>query len=163
MEMNPCIKWLYTERSLEAGLTVLEIDIPTGFVVTNHTLKEYVRSGQTPNLRRAEFYYRKVVFYFDKVDTSQTCVRFRADRWYPVANMTIQHRMRVYDYYEPGMHNTTMYTTYNMFNLNICYVCGSYQCPYCPFFNVATVIKASFTFIALIVGFLLRKYIVRNS
>ena len=29
-------------------------------------------------------------------------MRFRADRWYPVANMTIQHRMRVYDYYEPG-------------------------------------------------------------
>ena len=46
---------------------MLEIDIPTGFVVTNHTLKEYVKSGQTPNLRRAEFYYRKVVFYFDKV------------------------------------------------------------------------------------------------
>lgn len=163
MEMNPCIRWLYTERSLESGLTVLEIDIPTGFVVTNHTLKEYVQSGQTPNLRRAEFYYKKVVFYFDKVDTTQTCVRFRADRWYPIANMTIQHRMRVYDYYEPGMHNTTMYTTYNMFNLNICYVCGSYQCPYCPFFNVATVIKASFTFISLIVGFLLKKYLLRNS
>ena len=30
-------------------------------------------------------------------------MKFRADRWYPIANMTIQHRMRVYDYYEPGM------------------------------------------------------------
>ena len=27
---------------------------------------------------------------------------FRAERWYPIANATIQHRMRVYDYYEPG-------------------------------------------------------------
>ena len=59
------------------------------------------------------------------------------------------------------MHNTTMYMTYNLFNLNICYVCGSYQCPYCPFFNVATVIKASCTFIALILGFLAKRYILR--
>ena len=43
-----------------------------------------------------------LLFFYDQIDTTQTCVRFRADRWYPVANMTIQHRMRVYDYYEPG-------------------------------------------------------------
>ena len=63
-------RWLYTERSLESGLTVLEVEIPTGYVVTNHSLKEYVRSGQTPNLRRAEFYNRKVVFYFDRVSSN---------------------------------------------------------------------------------------------
>ena len=32
----------------------------------------------------------------------KTCVDFRADRWYPVANATIQHMVKVYDYYEPG-------------------------------------------------------------
>lgn len=162
MEMTPCVRWVYLEKSLESGLTVLEVEIPTGFVVMNHTLRDYVRSGMVPNLKRAEMYYRKVVFYFSHIDNSKTCVKFRADRWYPVANMTIQHRMRVYDYYEPGMHNTTMYTTYNMFNLNICYVCGSYQCPYCPFFNVAAVLKASCTLIALLLGFLATKYILRT-
>lgn len=35
--------------------------------------------------------------------TQKTCVSFRADRWYPIANATIQHEMKVYDYYEPGM------------------------------------------------------------
>ena len=34
-----------------------------------------------------------------------TCVDFRMDRWYPAANMTIQHLMRVYDYFEPGKYN----------------------------------------------------------
>ncbi|XP_060595854.1 CD109 antigen-like [Ruditapes philippinarum] len=163
MVMNPCIRWVYLDKSLQSGLTVLEIDVPTGYVVMNHTLRDYVNSGIVPNLKRAEFYYRKVVFYFSHVDNSKTCVNFQADRWYPTANMTIQHRMRVYDYYEPGMHNTTLYSTYNMFNLNICYVCGSYQCPYCPYFNVGTVIKASFTCVALILGFLAKKYALRTS
>ncbi|KAJ8303360.1 LOW QUALITY PROTEIN: hypothetical protein KUTeg_019756 [Tegillarca granosa] len=148
-------------RSKTSGLSVLEVEVPSGYVVLNDTLRSYVQSGVVRNLKRAEFYYRKVVFYFDYLDQSKTCVYFQANRWYPVANMTIQHRIRVYDYYEPGMHNTGLYTTYNLFNLNVCYVCGSYQCPYCPFFNVATVIKASFTLITLLVGFLLKRYLLR--
>ena len=80
-----------------------------------------------------------------------------------VYSVSFHQKIIVLFFFFPGMHNTTLYTTYNMFNLNICYVCGSYQCPYCPFFNVATAIKASFTLIALILGFLLKKYILRNS
>ncbi|KAK7498085.1 hypothetical protein BaRGS_00010673, partial [Batillaria attramentaria] len=162
MEMWPCVSWLYTDRGQTTGLSVLEIDIPTGFVVMNDTLRDYVRSGVVRNLKRAEFYGRKVVFYFSYLDTSRTCVHFRADRWYPVANVTIQNRMRVYDYYEPGMHNTTLYTTFNLFQLNICYSCGSYQCPYCPYFNVATAIKATFTLLTLILGFFLRQFLLRS-
>ncbi|KAK7114535.1 CD109 antigen-like [Littorina saxatilis] len=162
MEMRPCVTWLYTDRGHTTGMSVLEIDIPTGYVIMNDTLRDYVRSGVVPNLKRAEFYGRKVVFYFSYVDTSRTCVFFRADRWYPVANTTIQNRMRVYDYYEPGMHNTTMYTTFNLFQQNICYSCGSYQCPYCPYFNVAMVIKATFTLVGLILGFLLKCFILRS-
>ncbi|KAK7114537.1 CD109 antigen-like [Littorina saxatilis] len=163
MEMYPCARWIYTERSLTSGLAVMEIDIPSGYVVMNDTLRDYVRSGLVPNLKRAEFYGRKVVFYFSYLDQSYSCVMFRAERWYPVANATIQHRMRVYDYYEPGMHNTTMYTTYNLFTLNICYVCGSYQCPYCPNFNVATAIKATITLLGLISGFLIQRFYILRS
>ena len=59
--------WVYQTRSLTSGLAVLEVDIPTGYVVMNDTLRNYVRSGMVPNLKRAEFYGRKVVFYFDYV------------------------------------------------------------------------------------------------
>ncbi|WAR12173.1 CPMD8-like protein [Mya arenaria] len=134
-------RWVYTDKSMESGLTVLEVDIPTGFVIMNHTLRDYVRSRQVPNLKRAEFYYNKVVFYFSHVDTTRTCVKFRADR----------------------MHNTSIYTTYNNFNLNICYVCGSYQCPYCPYFNSASLIKASLSLLALIIGFFVKRYVLRTT
>jgi len=60
-----------------------------------------------------------------------------------------------------GLHNTTLYNTYGLFSLNICYVCGSYQCPYCPFFNVAAVIRASFTLLSLAMGYILTKYLLR--
>lgn len=48
------------------------------------------------------WYIITVIVLYLQVDSSKTCVNFQADRWYPTANMTIQHRMRVYDYYEPG-------------------------------------------------------------
>ncbi|GFO11263.1 Cd109 antigen-like isoform x3 [Plakobranchus ocellatus] len=164
LEMENCVSWVYTNRSLTSGLAVLEVDIPTGYIVMNDTLRNYVRSGIVPNLKRAEFYGRKVVYYFDYLGTGETCVFFRADRWYPVANATIQHRMRVYDYYEPGMHNTTMYTTKNLFLLNICFVCGSYQCPYCPYFNTATLASAGLNFLFFLAAvFLVQRLLLRNS
>ena len=59
---------------MTSGLAVLEVDIPTGYVVMNDTLRDYVQSNTVPNLRRAEFYGRKVVFYFDYV-------RFIGEKW----------------------------------------------------------------------------------
>lgn len=52
---------------MTSGLSVLEVEIPTGFIVMNDTLRDYVRSRLVGNLRRAEFYERKVVFYFEYV------------------------------------------------------------------------------------------------
>uniref|UniRef100_A0A2C9KRF6 Alpha-2-macroglobulin domain-containing protein n=1 Tax=Biomphalaria glabrata TaxID=6526 RepID=A0A2C9KRF6_BIOGL len=67
MFMRSCISWLYTERSLTSGLAVLEVDMPTGYIVMNDTLRSYVQSRVVPNLKRAEFYARKTVFYFEYV------------------------------------------------------------------------------------------------
>ena len=36
-----------------------------------------------------------------------------------------------------ALQNTTLYNTYSLFHLHICQVCGSFQCPYCPFYNTA--------------------------
>lgn len=36
-----------------------------------------------------------------------------------------------------GMHNTTLYNTWHLFNLHVCQVCASYQCPYCLYYNGA--------------------------
>ncbi|XP_064599225.1 CD109 antigen-like [Liolophura sinensis] len=150
LELTVCTRWLLLQKSVHSGLAVMEIEIPTGFVVMNDTLRSYVQSKAIPTLRRAESYYRKVVYYFDYIDTSKTCIRFRADRWYPVANGTLQHQMRIYDYYEPGLHNTTMYFTQDLASQNLCWACASFQCPYCPYFNAAVVIRSGLTILSLL-------------
>lgn len=61
-----------------------------------------------------------------------------------------------------GMHNTTVYTLFNLFQQNICYSCGSYQCPYCPYFNVAAAIKATVTLFCLIVGFAVKRFLLHS-
>ena len=43
------------------------MDLPTGYIVMNNHLREYVQSGVVPTLNRAEFYDKKIVFYLDYV------------------------------------------------------------------------------------------------
>ena len=64
------IRWMDTSISMSAGMTVIEADIPTGFVVMNDDLRAYVQSGRVPTLRRAEFKNRTVAFYLDYVSCS---------------------------------------------------------------------------------------------
>jgi CD109 antigen len=77
------------------------------------------------------------------------------ERWYPVANMSIPHVVWTYEYAETGLQQQSMYETYSLFHLHMCLVCGSYQCPYCPFYNAAPVLSMSVTVVGFIAGLLL--------
>lgn len=140
--VKPCARWARPDISPRSGHAVLEMYVPTGYIATNDVLRAYARSGEVPTLHRVEQYGRKLVFYFDYLEAAtRTCVNVRLDRWYPVANMTIQHKLRVFDYYEPGMHNTTLYNTWHLFNLHVCQVCASFQCPYCLYYNGSRILQ----------------------
>lgn len=43
-----------------------------------------------------------VCFSLVKVDNERSCLYFQGERWFPVANTTIQHKVCIYDSYEPG-------------------------------------------------------------
>lgn len=83
-------------------MAVLDVTIPTGYIIQQQTLDRYILSKQVKNLQRARFLERKVLFYFDFLDIEETCVNFTVERWYPVANMSRYLPIRVYDYYAPG-------------------------------------------------------------
>lgn len=83
-------------------MAVLEVSIPTGYIIQQQVLDAYVRSRITRNLQRARFQPQKVIFYFDWLDNEDTCVNFTIERWYPVANMSRYLPIRIYDYYAPG-------------------------------------------------------------
>jgi len=160
MQSTICAKWSRPDISEQSGLTVIEAHLPTGYVITNDVLRAYAQSGDVPTLRRAEAYGRKIVFYFDYLSANETtCVSYRTDRWFPVANMTIQHLLRVFDYYEPGMHNTSLYTTRTLTALHMCQVCGSFQCPYCQYYNTAPSSVAPFSLIFIFLATMATAYV----
>jgi CD109 antigen len=145
-----CQRWVYLEESSMSGMAVLEVTIPTGYVIQQQELDVIVKSSPLRNLEEARFYDRKVVFYFDYLDSTFTCVSFTVQRWYPVANLTRYIPIRVYDYYAPERFNETMFNTQNLYYLSVCHVCGSYQCPYCPIFSGSSNLTPNLIFILVL-------------
>lgn len=124
-------------------MAVLDVTIPTGYIIQQQTLDKYILSRQVRNLQRARYQEKKVLFYFDYLDNEETCINFTIERWYPVANMSRYLPVRVYDYYAPERFNETIFHSLSTYVLNICEVCGSSQCPYCSIYNLSSSILAS--------------------
>lgn len=62
-----CFRWNYLSESNRSGLAVLDVGIPTGYIIQQQDLDAYILSRQVSNLQRARFHERKVLFYFDYV------------------------------------------------------------------------------------------------
>ncbi|XP_022908255.2 CD109 antigen [Onthophagus taurus] len=132
-----CQRWTNLNESERSGMAVLDITIPTGYIIQQQRLDYYIRTRRVRNLQRAKFLDTKVLFYFDYLDNEETCVNLTVERWYPVANMSKYLPIKVYDYYAPERFNETIFDASSTYQLTICQVCGSSQCPYCHIYNVA--------------------------
>ncbi|CAG9136452.1 unnamed protein product [Plutella xylostella] len=137
IEYQTCASWTYLDESPRSGMAVLDVGIPTGYMVQQQRLDAYVLSRAVPTLQRAKYLPTKVLFYLDYLDPEPTCVNFTVERWFPVANMSRYLAVRVYDYYSPERFNETIFDALPTYLLNICEVCGSSQCPYCAIYNHA--------------------------
>ncbi|KYN34320.1 hypothetical protein ALC56_11427 [Trachymyrmex septentrionalis] len=144
-----CQRWTNLNESTRSGMAVLDVAVPTGYIIQQQTLDKYILSKQVRNLQRARFQERKVLFYFDYLDSEETCVNFTMERWYPVANMSRYLSIRVYDYYAPERFNESIFDALPMYTLNICEVCGSSQCPYCPIYNAAMLLSTPTGFLLI--------------
>uniref|UniRef100_A0A1Q3G198 Putative alpha-macroglobulin n=1 Tax=Culex tarsalis TaxID=7177 RepID=A0A1Q3G198_CULTA len=132
-----CQRWTNTDESIRSGMAVLDVAVPTGYMIQQQKLDSYILSRRVRNLQRARYQERKVLFYFDYLDNDFVCVNFTLERWMPVANMSRYLPIRVYDYYAPERFNETLFDSLQTYLLNICEVCGSSQCPYCSIYNAA--------------------------
>ncbi|CAH1780995.1 unnamed protein product [Owenia fusiformis] len=144
MIMQPCARWLRTDLGPHSMLAFFRIEIPTGYMVIKNELRAMLKRHKNVVRNRVSGNYLN--FYVNKIGTDWLCTDVRADRWYPVANASIQHTAMVAEFFQPDIQNRTLYTTYNLFLQHICMVCGSYQCPYCPYFNSAESTRGCLTF-----------------
>ncbi|UJR37646.1 hypothetical protein I4U23_030343 [Adineta vaga] len=141
---QPCVSWLPgLTRAKRSGWSVFMIEIPTGYRIEERFLKDLVGFGIVRNLRDAENYPNFLNFLFEFFDTTPICWEFELKRYIPVANMTRYYEMTTYEWHEPWSANRSMYTLRTLFGLDICSVCGSYQCPYCPYYATSPTIELS--------------------
>nr|CAI5865848.1 unnamed protein product [Callosobruchus analis] len=154
-----CQSWNHLNESERSGMAILDVTIPTGYIIQQQDLDAYILSRRVRNLQRAKYLERKVLFYFDYLDNEQICINFTVERWYPVANMSRYLPIRVYDYYAPERFNETIFDALSTYVLDICQVCGSSQCPYCHIYNMAASIPVPlyvifFTSLTLVVRYI---------
>lgn len=65
-----CSQWTLLSESKSSGMAVLDLTLPTGYVILQQDLDKYVKSKNIRNLREARYEERKVYFYFDYVSFS---------------------------------------------------------------------------------------------
>lgn len=63
------IRWTHLNESARSGLAVLDVTIPTGYIIQQQDLDAYTQSRRVKNLQRARFMERKVLFYFEYVSS----------------------------------------------------------------------------------------------
>lgn len=140
IEYNVCLSWLQDNvinlNANRSGHSQFEIQIPSGYRMEERTLKQMI--GVVRNLGDAENAPGpQLNFLFDYLDTIPICFQFTIIRYIPVANVSRYYGMNLFEYHEPGNANRSMYHLRDLFSLDICEVCGSYQCPYCPYYAFA--------------------------
>ena len=142
------MRWRRENEAVRSNMAVLKVDMPSGYMAWDEDLVNYaynsLATGKIPNLVRAKSTKGAVFFYFQYLDREWTRVEFTVKRWFPVANMTQFHEYKVYDYYEPMITTMRMYDVIGLKNLDICKVCGSFQCPYCYDYNAGVIFGPSF-------------------
>lgn len=63
--------WANLEESIRSGMAVLDVSVPTGYIVQQQKLDAYILSRRVRNLQRAKFTDKRVSFYFDFVSISR--------------------------------------------------------------------------------------------
>ena len=66
-KLNFVYRWTNLNESVRSGMAVLDVTIPTGYIIQQQDLDSYIRSRRVRNLQRARFQEQKVLFYFDFV------------------------------------------------------------------------------------------------
>ncbi|XP_067945402.1 CD109 antigen-like [Watersipora subatra] len=124
------------ERS---GAAVLEFTLPSGYAIPNGPAQNFVKAAsKSSSIRQAEMKGSHITAYFDYLDrTKDNCYIMTSFRKRPVANVTEQQYMKVYDYFEPGVYSQALIGRIEFRRLTVCLICGTYQCGYCPGYAVS--------------------------
>uniref|UniRef100_A0A0P5Q059 Macroglobulin complement-related protein n=1 Tax=Daphnia magna TaxID=35525 RepID=A0A0P5Q059_9CRUS len=138
--VDACVKWLAVDRAPESGATTLEVELPSGYRIIQSDANQVLVHKDFSFLRDVFVTDKKIVWTFDKVGPERLCFNYLIRRWFPVANGTMYRSAIVYESHSPEHFEMQVFNATPLYVLDICEVCGSYQCPYCPYFSAAPVV-----------------------
>lgn len=156
------VSWMNIDEAATSGAAVLEVEFPSGYridqQVVNALVVRYKRSSM-PNLMSGKTAPDRIFWFFDRVYSNYTQhFNWTIYRRYLVANYTAFRSARVYEYFAPERFEMQIIDSKSLNYLDVCQVCGSYQCPYCPWYSGAISSSISIllllfaTFSALLLG-----------
>ncbi|PSN51286.1 hypothetical protein C0J52_05303, partial [Blattella germanica] len=140
--IQSCFRWLLDDPPV-SGSTVLEVEIPTGYNLLESEAEELVASGAHPTLRDGRTIEGKTYWFFEYITRERTCFNHTVKRWYPVANISLYRQVQMYETYAKENFIMILVNSTPLYVLNICEVCGSYQCPYCPYYSRTSLLMPS--------------------
>ncbi|XP_047740620.1 CD109 antigen [Hyalella azteca] len=135
INITACQRWTCEEDGETSGLAITSIHLPSGYYVMQDDLIRLVDSRVVPNLRWAVRTDTTVDLYFSRLTEEWTCVSYQVERWHAVSNHSRYNAAAIYSHFQPERFNQTLFEVYSLYDLDICEVCGSFQCPYCPFYS----------------------------
>jgi CD109 antigen len=142
--IRSCFSWTLTTESPVSGMAILEVDIPSGYIILQPEANQIVRSRVVPEMRDADVLKPgKTIWYFDYIPPVTRCFEHTVRRYYPVANLTRTRQAVIVEPLRPERFFVRTFNATSLYILSICEVCGSYQCPYCPFYSSAPALPAS--------------------
>ncbi len=85
-------------QNMEAGMTVLDIAVPTGFAAVRESIEQMTKSQ--PKIKRFDISGRKIIFYLENLQPGdQVSFNFRIKALYPVKAKGVTSQ--AYSYYQP--------------------------------------------------------------
>ena len=117
---------------------MLVVDIPSGYIMLQPDGNKVVRSGVIPQMRDSDVTKPgKTIWYFDHVPSYTQCFDHTVRRYFPVANITRTRHAVIIEPLRPERFFIRTFNATSLYILSVCEVCGSYQCPYCPYYSPA--------------------------
>ncbi|XP_050736759.1 CD109 antigen-like isoform X2 [Eriocheir sinensis] len=134
-----CTKWTALEVSPVSHAAYLEVEVATGYFiaqpVANKIVKDAMKSS-FPELIDVKVSQTLLSWQFSYVPSDKmNCFSYTLRRHFPAANLTSVRFATIFELYAPEHFETIIINSTNLAALDICEVCGSYQCPYCPYYS----------------------------
>ena len=146
-----CFAWTLTSESPTSGMAMLVVDIPSGYIMLQPDANKLVLERVVPELRDADVTKPgKTIWYFDHIPNRMQCFTHTVRRYFPVANLTRTRQAVLVEPLRPERFEIKTFNATSLYILSICEVCGSYQCPYCPFYSSATFPAINWTMVLLL-------------